>query len=76
MLRKYTLKTLRELVRLGAAEDYTNAPEADVMALWRRGEKVGYSAGIYGINGGLIRNIDTGKLYAIIGRNANLFRIF
>ncbi len=75
-MEKYTQKQLRELVRRGVAENYTNASAADLMAQWERGEKVGYSSGTYGINGGLIRNTETGKLYALIGRNSNLFRIF
>ena len=49
-MRKYTQKELRQLVRLGAAEDYTNKP-ADYMYTLRRLEKVGYSSGVYGING-------------------------
>lgn len=50
-MRKYTLKQLREYVRLGLAVDLTNA-EPDTLPKWF--EKVGYSRGIYGINGGLI----------------------
>lgn len=42
----------------------------------RRLDKVGYSAGIYGINGGLLQDYETGQLYAIIGRCTNLFRVF
>lgn len=50
-MRKYKLKELRELVRLGVAENYTNQPSEYIYTL-RRLEKVGYSTGIYGINGG------------------------
>ena len=49
-MRKYTLKALRELVRLGVAENYTNKPSEYIYTLRRR-EKVGYSMGVYGING-------------------------
>ena len=41
-MRKYKLKELRELVRLGVAEDYTNKPSEYIYTL-RRLEKVGYS---------------------------------
>mgnify|MGYP004525768801 FL=1 len=75
-MRKYTLKELRELVRLGMAYDLTNASAAEVMTQWAQGEKVGYSSGVYGINGGLIQNTETGEYYAILSRNSNLFRIF
>lgn len=71
-MRKYTLKELRELVRLGLAEDCTNKPSEYIYTL-RSIEKVGYSSGVYGLNGGLVRDTETGKLYAIIGRGSNLF---
>lgn len=74
-MRKYTQTQLRELVRLGCAEDYTNKP-AEYMYTLRRLEKVGYSAGVYGINGGLVEDTETGQLYAIIGRCSNLFVLF
>lgn len=74
-MKKYTLKALRELVRLGVAEDYTNKPAENLYTL-RRLEKVGYSSGVYGINGGLVEDTETGQLYAIIGRCSNLFILF
>ena len=74
-MRKYTQKELRELVRLGVAEDYTNKP-SDYIYTLRRLEKVGYSSGVYGINGGLVQDMETGALYAIIGRCTNLFILF
>ena len=74
-MRKYKQKELRELVRLGAAEDYTNKP-SECAYILNRMEKVGYSTGIYGINGGLVQDQETGTLYAIIGRCTNLFIVF
>lgn len=74
-MRKYTQKELRQLVRLGVAEDYTNKP-ADYMYTLRRLEKVGYSSGVYGINGGLVQDTETGQLYVVIGRCSNLFILF
>lgn len=56
-MRKYTLKQLREYVRLGLARDLTSI-EAEKLPKWF--EKVGYSTGIYGINGGLIWDKVTG----------------
>ena len=75
-MRRYKLKELRELVRLGMAHDLTNAPAEEVAEQYRHGEKVGYSSGVYGINGGLIQNTETGEYYAITTRNSNLFMIF
>lgn len=74
-MRKYTLKELRGLVRLGVAENYTNKPSEYIHTL-RRLEKVGWSSGVYGINGGLVKDTETGQLYAIIGRCTNLFILF
>ena len=74
-MRKYTQKELRQLVRLGIAEDYTNKPSEYAQTL-NRLEKVGYSVGVYGLNGGLVRDPETGTLYAIIGRCTNLFILF
>lgn len=75
-MRKYKLSELKNLVRLGMAHDLTNATNAEAMEQWQHAEKVGYSSGVYGINGGLIRNTETGEYYAITARNSNLFRIF
>ena len=74
-MRKYTQKQLRELVRLGCAEEYTHKPSEYIYTV-RRLEKVGCSTGVYGINGGLVEDTETGQLYAIIGRCANLFILF
>lgn len=74
-MRKYTQKQLRELVRLGCAEDYTHKPSEYIYTL-RRLDKIGYSSGVYGLNGGLVEDMETGTLYAIIGRFANLFILF
>ena len=74
-MRKYKQKELRDLVRLGVAEDYTNKPAEYIYTL-RRLEKVGYSSGVYGINGWLVEGTETGQLYAVIGRCANLFILF
>lgn len=60
-MKKYTLKALRDLVRLGVAENYTNKPSEYIYTL-RRLEKVGYSMGVYGINGGLVEDTETGQL--------------
>jgi hypothetical protein len=59
----------------GVAEDYTNKPSEYIYTL-RRFEKVGYSSGVYGINGGIVQDTETGALYAIIGRCSNLFILF
>ena len=75
-MNRYTQKQLKNLVRCGITHDVTVAPETEIVELWKRCEKVGYSSGLYGINGGLIQDRETGDFYAITARNSNLFRIF
>lgn len=72
-MTKYTQKELKNLVAIGAALNLTNESAEKIPA---RYDKIGYSSGIYGINGGLIRDTDTGVLYAITARNSMLARIF
>lgn len=77
-MRKYTLKQIRDFVRLGLASDisnYSNREMRDFMKAHRL-EKVGYSAGINGINGGLLQDETSGEMYAITKRNAALLTAF
>lgn len=77
-MRKYTQKALRELVRIGAAENVTNYGFTEMRDFLRVHdlEKVGYSSGVYGINGGLLKDTQTGTLYAITARNTALSMAF
>lgn len=72
-MRKYTQKELREYTRLKLARDLTTV---DPEELPRHYEKIGYSRGIYDLNGGLVQDKDTGELGAVVGRSSNLFRLF
>lgn len=77
-MRKYTLKELKNLVKIGAASDITNF-DFDQMNKFlhlHTLEKIGYSSGVYGINGGLMQDRNTGALYAITRRNGTLFMAF
>lgn len=74
-MREHKQRELLGLVRIGVAEDYTNKP-SEYIYTPRRLDKVGYSAGVCGINGGLVGDAATGQLYAIIGRCSNLFILF
>jgi len=77
-MRKYTQKALRELVRLGTAESITNYNFEEMRDFLHAHnlEKVGYSSGVYGINGGLLQDTQTGQLYAITARNTALCMAF
>lgn len=72
-MRKYTLRELRELVRLGMAQDITDSnPKSIIEPV----EKIGYSSGVYGLNGGLLQGRESGNYYAITARSSNLFYFF
>lgn len=72
-MKQYTRKQLREFVRLGLAVDLTEAEPEKIPASYM---KVGFSSGIYGINGGMIWDNVLGGYYVILARSSNLFRIF
>lgn len=78
-MRKYTQKELKTLVRTGAAVDITNHGTAEYRALIEKEkylDKLGYSSGVYGINGGLLQGQETGTLYAITARSTATFIYF
>lgn len=72
-MKQYTRKQLREFVQLGLAVDLTEAEPEKIPASYM---KVGFSCGIYGLNGGLIWDNVLGGYYVILARSSNLFRIF
>lgn len=77
-MRKYTQKELRHMVSDGFAEDITRYSFDDMDAFLKNHtlEKVGYSRGVYGINGGLLQDTKNGTFYAIVSRNTALFMAF
>lgn len=75
-MRKYTLSEIKKSVALGIAQDITNATHAEVLEIGNRCARVGYSCGIYGINGGLLQDRTSGAMYAVTARNSTLFMLF
>ena len=73
-MRTYTKKELKNLVAIGAAEDITAAKWDDIKNL--NLERVGVCSGLYGISGGLLKDADSGELYAVTARNSMLLRLF
>lgn len=65
-MKKYTTRQLKELVKIGAAIDVTDAISTTAIPEWY--DKIGYSRGINGINGLLMRG-KSGKLDAITSRS-------
>lgn len=77
-LRKMTQKQIKDYVRDGIAIDITNY-EFDEMNQFLREhnlDKIAVSRGVYGMNGGLLQDRDTGEMYAITARNSALMMAF
>lgn len=68
-MEKVNLKYLKALIKENRAKDITHGTYPEGL------EKIAYSSGKSGINGGLLMD-DNGALYVIVGRYANLFRLF
>lgn len=69
-MEKMTQKELKRLVRVGAAKDITDSSSRrDIPEGY---SQVGYSSGIYGCNGMLLRG-DSGQLYAVCARTTAIY---
>ena len=71
-MKQYKQKEIKALVSSGAAIDITSADDALIP---KHFDRIGYSHGINGMNGGLIQDRDSGLLYVVTARGSNLFRI-
>ena len=69
-MEKYTIKQLKSLVNNGIAIDITYAHERKVIP--ESYSQVGYSCGIYGCNGMLLKGA-SGQLYAVTGRTTAVY---
>ena len=69
-MKKYTQKMLKDAVKFHLAIDITT----DDSTVNERLTVIGYSRGIYGINGALLEGDQTHELYAICARSSNLFK--
>ena len=69
-MEKMTQKELKRLVNVGAAKDITySSSRRDIPEDYRQ---VGYSSGVYGCNGMLLRG-ESGQLYAVTGRTSAIY---
>ena len=77
-MRKYTQRELKNLVAIGAAQDITiySFEKMNEFLHSHNLDKIGYSSGVYGLNGGLLQDIENGTLYAITARNSALMMAF
>lgn len=74
-MERFSQKQLRALVKSGAAIDLTHAQSRKDAGLNNNDylTQVGYSAGVYGCNGKLLKSEATGKLYAITARTTAIY---
>lgn len=75
-MKKYTQKELKNLVALGVAEDITHGNNDTRRELEEKEgfyTQIGYSAGVYGCNGMLLKGHKTGTLYAITARTTAIY---
>ena len=68
---KVTLKAIKRLVETGCAIDITNCENIKRRPF--NSTIIFHSFGQCGLNGLVIRDDETGQLYAVIGRVSNLF---
>ena len=70
-MEKYTIKQLKSLINSGAAVDVTHARSQNEIP--ESYTQIGYSCGVYGCNGMLLRGYTSGKLYAVAGRTTDIY---
>lgn len=69
METRTTQRELKRLIKVGAAIELTDTTTTPAGRL----ETVALSFGMYGMNGGLFRDYESGQLYAIPRRDSMLF---
>lgn len=69
-MEKMTQKELKRLVKVGAAKDITHSSSR--AAIPEDYRQVGYSSGVYGCNGMLLRG-KSGQLYAVCARTTAIY---
>lgn len=77
-MQKFTQKQLRQFTLNNVAVNITNYSFEEVKYLRANHnlKKIGYSLGVYGLNGGLLKDTKTGTLYVITKRTGALFQLF
>lgn len=70
-----TKKVIKSYVTSGAARDITNISLEEAYTIGRKSTVIALSRGTYGMTGAILKNYETGELYAITTRNTILFAI-
>lgn len=75
-MTKYTQKQLREMVKDGIAIDISHGDNFTRQEIERKEgfyRQVGYSSGVYGCNGMLLKGEKTNQLYTICNRTQTIY---
>lgn len=75
-MKKYKQREIKGFVAMGHAIDITNHDgymQEQLETLEGKLDCIGYSHGVYGVNGLLLRGRNSGKLYAITTRSSSIF---
>lgn len=75
-MTRYSQKQLRELVRMGIADDVTYCSTDQYETLVQKEgffRQIGYSSGVYGCNGMLLQGNNTKTLYAVTQRTSAVY---
>lgn len=75
-MTKYTQKQLKDLVNQGITIDITNADNKKRQEIIVKEDyytQIGYSSGVYGCNGMLLKGYNTNTLYAITKRTNAIY---
>ena len=74
---KTTLHDIKEFVKRGLATDITSYSFDQINDLRKNTwfDTIAYATGIYGLNGIVLRDVNTGIMYAITSRTNALFQM-
>lgn len=77
-MKRITKKELKSYIALGLAKSLDNYSHDECRTIRSSCdfEKVAYCIGVYGLSGGLLKDKNTGNMYAITARNGSLFFFF
>lgn len=71
-MEKLKLSFLKAIIKNGYAKDISTVANVEAFRQDKQLEQIGYSMGVNGKNGALLKDRKTGALYAIASRCSNL----
>ena len=76
-MKKYSQNFLKEMAKEGIATDITNLSFEDSKKFRKEHDytQIGYSSGVHGCNGALLKDLKTGEKFVITARNSTLAQL-